>query len=138
MNDIISKAALETRRTRYKPGTRIEIVRLEDPHTSLRPGDRGWTTIIDDCGTVFANWDNGSTIGCLYMVDEIRKVTVMPEEARDQALHIRAGGTCNMLDINAVERAAYANGFFTLVNFIEENRSAYVHFIMTGEAEFVG
>ena len=93
MKEIISKAALEARRQVYKPGTRIEIVRLDDPYASLKPGDRGWTTAIDDCGTVFADFDNGSSLGCLYDADEIRKVRVMPDDAREQTLLVRSGGT---------------------------------------------
>ena len=138
MNGIISKAALEARRQVYKPGTRIEIVRLEDPYASLKPGDRGWTTAIDDNGTVFADFDNGVSLGCLYDADEIRKVRVMPDDAREQALLVRSGGACNMLDITAVMLEAYANDFFSLVNFIQESRGAYVHFIISGETEYAG
>jgi len=138
MNGIISKAALEARRECYKPGTRIEIVRLDDPYSSLKPGMRGWTECIDDCGTVFAKFDNGSTLGCLYDADEIRKVRIMPDDAREQALLIRSGGSCNMLDITAVMLAAYANDFYSLVNFIQESRAAYAHFVFTGETEYAG
>ena len=138
MNDMIAKAALEARRERYKPGTRIEIVRLEDPLTSLKPGDRGWTEFIDDTGTVFAKFDDGTSLGCLYGVDEIRKVTVMPDDAREQLLLIRSDGTCNMLDLTSVMLAAYANDFLCLVNFIQESRAAFVHFILTGETEHAG
>ena len=38
-----------------------------------------------------------------------------------------------MLDIPAVQRMAFENGFYELVCFIEEDRAAYVRFILTGE-----
>ena len=38
-----------------------------------------------------------------------------------------------MFDLTAVQRAAYDNGFFELVLFIEEHKGDYVHFIFTGE-----
>ena len=43
-----------------------------------------------------------------------------------------------MLDITAVMLEAYANDFFSLVNFIQESRGAYVHFIISGETEYAG
>jgi len=33
------------------------------PFTDLKPGDRGTVDFIDDMGTVFVNWDRGSTLG---------------------------------------------------------------------------
>jgi len=74
MNEFISKAALEARRARYKPGVRVELVRFEDPYSSLKPGDRGTVEFLDDTGSVHIKFDNGSSLGVLYGVDEIRLV----------------------------------------------------------------
>ena len=57
----------------------------------------------------------------------------MNEKIREQIMKVRAGGKSNMLDINAVQRIAFDSGFYELVNFIEEHKADYVHFIMTGE-----
>ena len=57
----------------------------------------------------------------------------MDEKVISQIMQVRSGGQANMLDIYAVQRIAFDSGFYELVNFIEENRKAYVHFIMTGE-----
>ena len=46
---------------------------------------------------------------------------------------VRSSGRTNMFDTNAVQRIAFENGFYELVNFMEENKAAYVHFIMTGK-----
>ena len=59
----------------------------------------------------------------------------MTEKVRDQILQIRASGATNMLAVNTVQRIAYERGFFDLVNYIEDNRKGYVHFIFTGEEE---
>ena len=59
----------------------------------------------------------------------------MTEKVRDQALKIRDSGETNMLAVNTVQRIAYERGFYELVNYIEENKKSYVHFIMTGEEE---
>ena len=58
----------------YKPGTRVELVSMEDPYTSLRPGDMGSVTNIDSTGTVFISWDRGSSLGAVFGVDQIRKI----------------------------------------------------------------
>lgn len=59
----------------------------------------------------------------------------MTEKVRDQILQIRASGETNMLAVNTVQRIAYERGLFDLVNYIEDNRKGYVHFIFTGEEE---
>ena len=59
----------------------------------------------------------------------------MTEKVREQVLKIRDSGIVNMLAVNAVQRIAYERGFYDLVNYIEETRKGYVHFIFTGEEE---
>lgn len=57
----------------------------------------------------------------------------MNEKIRSQILDIRASGVVNMFSVNEVQRLAFEQGYHELVCFIEENRKAYVHFILTGE-----
>ena len=58
----------------YPPGTRVELVRMEDPYTRLKPGDQGTVSFIDDTGTVFVSWDSGSGLGVVFGEDEIRRL----------------------------------------------------------------
>ena len=57
----------------------------------------------------------------------------MTEKVKSQVLAIRDSGETNMLDSNAVQYIANREGYYELVVYIEENRSKYFHFIMTGE-----
>ena len=57
----------------------------------------------------------------------------MNEKVLEELMAVRSSGVCNMLSIHEVQRAAFDRGFYSLVTFIDENRKAYVHFIMTGE-----
>ena len=57
----------------------------------------------------------------------------MSEKVKEQILAVRKTGLTNMFDLNAVQRIAYDMDFFELVVFIEENKPAYVRFILTGE-----
>ena len=65
---------LKQLRKYYKEGTRVALVRMDDPYSKLRPGDQGTVSCVDDTGTVFVNWDCGSSLGAVYGVDEIRKI----------------------------------------------------------------
>lgn len=58
----------------------------------------------------------------------------MSEKVREQILTIRATGLTNMFDVNMVQRIAHDMHFYELVIFLEEHRSEYVHFILTGES----
>ncbi|NLO46509.1 MAG: DUF5049 domain-containing protein [Clostridiales bacterium] len=55
------------------------------------------------------------------------------EEIKSQILEIRAEGQTNMFDITTVQQFAYEKGFFALVSFIEDDPTAYIHFILRGE-----
>ena len=57
----------------------------------------------------------------------------MTEKVKSQILAIRDSGETNMLDSYAVQLIANREGYYELVVYIEENRSKYFHFIMTGE-----
>lgn len=59
----------------------------------------------------------------------------MTDKVRDQILAIRAIGLTNMFDLNMVQRLAHDREYYELVVFIEENRAAYVRFILSGESE---
>ncbi len=74
MSSFISKEALAARRARFPKGARVELVRMSDPYTTLQPGDRGVIDFIDDAGTAFCVWDNGSRLGVVYREDEIMLV----------------------------------------------------------------
>ena len=57
----------------------------------------------------------------------------MNEKIRSHILDIRSSGAVNMFSVLEVQRLAFEKDYHELVLFIEENRKAYVHFIMTGE-----
>ena len=57
----------------------------------------------------------------------------MNEKVFSQIRDIRNAGRVNMFDIPSVQRIAFEMGFYELVCFIEEDRAAYVRFILTGK-----
>ena len=57
----------------------------------------------------------------------------MNEKVVSQIMDIRNSGQVNMFDVPSVQRMAFEMGFYELICFIEEDRAAYVRFILTGE-----
>ena len=72
MNGYISKAMLNARRSLYRTGLRVELVSMNDPYTNLKPGDLGTVDFVDDIGTIFVSWDNGSSLGIVYGEDAVK------------------------------------------------------------------
>lgn len=58
----------------------------------------------------------------------------MSEAVKEQIFAVRDTALTNMFDIPAVQKIASDMGYFELVLFLEENRKAYVQFILTGES----
>jgi len=73
-NGLPSRAVVEARKAQYPSGIRVELVSIDDPHTELKPVDQGTVFFVDDIGTVFVDWDCGSSLGAAYGVDRIRRV----------------------------------------------------------------
>jgi len=117
----------------YPPGTRVELVSMDDPYTDLKPGSLGTVDFMDDTDTVHVNWDSGSTLGAVYGVDAIKPVSDVDGTVKSQILEVRATGKTNMFDVNAVRRIALRMGFHELAHFIETDRDTYVSFVLTGK-----
>lgn len=69
----IREERLAALKREYPAGTRVSLVMMDDPYTSLAPGDLGTVTGIDDTGTVFVNWDKGSSLGLVFGIDHYKK-----------------------------------------------------------------
>ena len=70
---VISKAALEGLRRRYKPGTRVELLQMDDVQAPPI-GTKGTVLGVDDVGSILVAWDNGSGLNVIYGIDRVRKV----------------------------------------------------------------
>ena len=62
----ITNAELEYLRETYPKGTRVELVSMEDPWSTLKPGEKGTVIAVDDIGTIHVSWDCGSSLGIVY------------------------------------------------------------------------
>lgn len=74
MNTFPSKTIVNAVRAEYPIGCTIVLLSMNDPYREMPSGMKGIVTAVDDTGTVFANWENGSTLGAVYGVDRIKRV----------------------------------------------------------------
>lgn len=71
---VISKAALEGLRRQYKPGTRVELLQMDDVQAPPI-GTKGTVLGVDDVGSILVAWDNGSGLSVAYGADLCRVVS---------------------------------------------------------------
>ena len=76
MNSFPSKETVERIRKQYPVGTRVELVKMEDPYSKLLPGDTGTVISVDDAGTVHISWSNGSSLGAVFQEDYAVKIVM--------------------------------------------------------------
>jgi len=74
MMPFISKSALLRLREIYKPGTRVELVKMDD-FQAPSPGTRGTVRGVDDIGSIMVSWDTGSSLSVAYGEDVCRVVS---------------------------------------------------------------
>lgn len=69
----ITPEALTDLREQFPSGTRVELLRMDDPQAP--PIDtKGTVRGVDDTGSIMVAWDGGGSLNVLYGVDECRKV----------------------------------------------------------------
>ena len=86
MNNFDRKRRLvESVKQMYPPGTRIELICMNDPYSPVPSGTRGTVRAVDDMGTIFPDWDNGRSLGVVPGEDSFRKLTQEEIEAENQS-----------------------------------------------------
>lgn len=73
-NSLRDQRTIERLQKMYPQGTRVELIEMNDPYSSLTPGEKGTVSMIDDMGSIFVDWDSGSILGIIYGIDKIRKL----------------------------------------------------------------
>lgn len=70
---MISREALQALRERFPKGTRVELVKMDDPQAPPI-GTKGTVLGVDDIGSILVAWDNGCGLSVAYGEDICRKV----------------------------------------------------------------
>lgn len=69
----IRKEILEKLRKEYSPGSRVELIRMEDIQAPPT-GTQGTVIGVDDIGSIMVSWQNGSSLSVVYGEDSCRKI----------------------------------------------------------------
>ncbi len=72
--NIIHPEMLKRLKSYYTPGTRVMLLKMDDPYTKLQPGAKGTVTGADDMGTIHVSWDSGSSLGVAFGEDLCKKI----------------------------------------------------------------
>ena len=70
----VKQSAVERLRKEYPKGTRVELIKMNDPYGNLEKGEQGTVVGVDDIGTIHVNWDCGSSLGIVYREDCCKKI----------------------------------------------------------------
>jgi hypothetical protein len=73
-NNFPSREIVERIRRRYPVGSRVELVKMDDPQAPP-VGTKGTVRGVDDIGSVMVAWDNGSGLSVAYGADVCRVVS---------------------------------------------------------------
>lgn len=120
-------------REHYPAGTRVELLKMDDPQAPP-VGTKGTVTGVDDAGSILVRWDNGSSLNVAYGADRCRLlVGEFTKTVRDQILEVRDTGETNMFDVPMVQSIANRLGYYELVIFLMDHAREYVNFILKGE-----
>jgi len=65
---------LKELRDNYPTGTRVILIKMDDPYTKLKSGVKGTVILVDDIGTIHVKWDSGSSLGVAYGEDICKKI----------------------------------------------------------------
>lgn len=125
-----TKEQVERIKAKYPIGTRVQLVRMDDPQAPP-VGTKGVIQGVDDIGSVLVEWASGSRLSLIVGEDEF-KVLALNEKIISQILAIRDIGESNMFDTNYIQWIANRDNYFELVIFIEEHQKEYLDFIMHG------
>ena len=68
-----SREIVEQIRKTYPSGTRVELVRMDDPQAPPS-GTKGTVIGVDAIGSLLMLWDNGSGLNVILGEDVVRKV----------------------------------------------------------------
>ena len=71
----------------YPPGTRIELLSMENDPNPVESGTRGTVKHVDDIGTLHCRFDNGRNLGVVPGEDSFRKLTD-EELAEERSMNI--------------------------------------------------
>lgn len=123
---MINLNALKALRALYPEGSRIELIHMDDPYTSLKPGYTGTVTGLDDLGTIQMLWDSGSTLGLIPGVDKFEKLKIVSVSWSSKAIFARKAAS--LRDLKEATRKGGKPESFIIEKKVELEEAEYQDF----------
>lgn len=70
---VITKEQLQSLRKSYPTGSRVELLKMDDPQAPPL-GTKGTVLGVDDIGSLLVRWDNVSGLNVVYGEDLVRRM----------------------------------------------------------------
>ena len=70
----ITKTEVEKLRQQYPAGTLVRLIRMDDLQAPP-VGTLGTVRYVEDIATIHVSWETGSSLGVVYGMDEIEKLS---------------------------------------------------------------
>lgn len=70
----VSEKVLQMLRREYPAGTKVRVIRLDDPYRDIPKGTLGTVQFVDDAGNIHVSWECGSSLSLIYGEDEWEKL----------------------------------------------------------------
>ena len=75
MKGFPTRAHVEALRKQYPKGTKVRMIRMADDPHPVPVGMVGEVTFVDDIGSVFTRWQNGSGLAFIPGEDAVEIIT---------------------------------------------------------------
>ena len=70
----VSRQMVERLKKEYPKGTKVELLRLDDPYRMIPTGTIGTVEFVDDIGQIHTSWEGNGFLALIYGVDEWKKL----------------------------------------------------------------
>ena len=74
----------ESYRKSYPPGTRLELIGMDDPFAPVPAGTRGTVRCVDDQSQIHVKWDNGSGLALIPDTDRFRRLSASKTQSGEK------------------------------------------------------
>lgn len=70
----VSESELKRLREEYPKGTKVRLIRMDDPYRKIPSGTIGTIDFVDDVGNIHTHWEGYGSLSLIPNVDEWNKI----------------------------------------------------------------
>lgn len=70
----ISRKEIMRLREEYPKGTKVKLIRMDDPYRKIPAGTIGTVNLVDDAGNIHTSWEGYGALSMIPGVDEWERI----------------------------------------------------------------